>query len=349
MRTFIFSVATLIASSLLVSTAQADLRKPQPAVYEKPIYFDPGIIGRPLIDPDYAKECNPRRDEKRAVYYGDLTLETAADIEKFRCLKRVSGDLTFDIDNEMTLLVMPWLERVNGDLRLEAGAYFNKGKFPKLKTVDGDIRFNNRQRSAHWWMPAMTSHQGEIEVIAGVLNDLTGFTALTYVKSLYLRNHPNDIWGPFKFSGLTGVTEAGTIEINLRSGQVNGSFLNQLTQVNGNVEVYLHDGQLFGLGSLQTISGRFIMEDTNYTYHLNNLSSLTYLGGLELVDNAGLNNLDELLDVTMPAGGYIRITDNDSLGDCEAKTLTRSLRNNTAWNIFNGSNTYVYGNGYPDC
>ncbi|MCG8317517.1 MAG: hypothetical protein MI976_30235 [Pseudomonadales bacterium] len=337
------SIAATVLFATMISAAQADL------IIVKPEIINTDIINNWFVDPDYKLECNNRRDEKRSTIYGNLTLESAADIEKFRCIRRVTGNLYLDTDNQITLLTLPWLERVDGNLWLKAGAYFEKGKFPKLTKVNGDIIFYNRYRTAYWWMPALTEHNNEIEVIAGVYNDLTGFTHLTSLHQLYLHNHPNDIWGPFNFSGLDALTEVDNIEYYLRQGQVNGSFLTNLTQVNNNVEIYLNDSQLFGLNAIETIAGRFILENTNYTYHLNNLSNLTFLGGLELVDNASLNNISQLNGITLTSGGLVRIVDNSSLSNCDAKQLTRDLRNAPNWSNFNGNHTYVYNNGYPDC
>lgn len=307
------------------------------------------IIIYPWFDFDYLKECNSRRDERREIYPANLTIRTAADVEKFRCAKRIKGNLTFDLDNKITVLVLPWLEAVEGKLTLEAGAYFNKAKLPKLKFVQGDIVFNNRGRSAHWWMPALKTHNGEIEVIAGVLNDLTGFTALEYVQKLYLRTHPNDIWGPFKFSGLNELTSAGNVEIKVRSGSAPNSFLPKLETINGNIDINVRDSGLFGLDSVRHVNGRLEIGDSPYISSLNHFSQLISLGSLKLEDNSGLNDVTGLMGVNFNANGYIRIVDNSYLGDCEAKQLVRDLRNNQNWNSFNGNNTYVYGNGYPNC
>lgn len=302
-----------------------------------------------LIDFDYYKECNTRRDERDAVHYGNLTLNSAADIEKYRCVKRVTGNLKLDLDNKIKVLVLPWLETVNGNLWLEAGAYFTKGKFPKLHTVDGDITLYNRNRSAHWWMPALIEHHSELEVVAGVQNDLTGFSNLEYVHKLYLRTHPNDIWGPFNFTGLDALTEAANLEYSLRSGQVSGSFLSNLTNVTNKVRLFIDDSGLFGLASIETIGGRLEIEETSYIYNLNHFSNIQSLGGLVLSDNAGLNNVSALSNVSMPTNGYIEITYNDNLNNCDAQDLVRALRNNQNWNTFSGSNTYVYSNGYSNC
>ena len=311
------------------------------------IDFKPDVVIR--FDPDYGKECNVRRDERRSVISGNLTLRSAADIEAFRCAKRITGNLKLELDNDIKVLVLPWLEKVEGNLWLEAGAYFDKARLTKLHTIGGKITLYNRNRNAHWWLPALTSHNGTLEVVAGVSNDLTGFDHLAYVQKLYLRTHPNDIYGPFNFSGLNSLTNVGNIEINVEHGQSSGSFLANLITVDNKVEITLDDGGLFGLSSIVNIGGRLEIKDSSYLYNLNHFSNLASLGGLELEDNPNLNNINQLLGVNMPSNGYIKIVYNNSLSQCSAKQVVKGLRNDPNWNNFNGNSTYVYGNGYPDC
>ncbi|WNO08343.1 hypothetical protein [Teredinibacter sp. KSP-S5-2] len=319
------------------------------SAYSEIVQLNPQVILFPILDLDYLKECNVRRSVHNAVHTGNLTLNTAADVEKYRCVKEVTGNLTIDLDNKITIFYLPWLEKVGGKLSLEAGAYFNVGKFSKLHTVSGSIVINNRPRSAHWWFPALKKHNGTLEVVAGVLNDLTGFESLEYLGKLYLRTHPNDIWGPFKFFGLDVLTKMGRLEYSLREGEVSGSFLSQLVQVESNVDIQLRNSSLFGLGSIQSIGGRLKITQSDWVYNLNNLASLQEIGSLYLDDNPSLNNVNALNNVDFPANGYLKITNNGSLANCDAKTLVRNLRQSPNWNSFNGSNTYVYGNGYPDC
>ena len=314
----------------------------------------------------YSIECNPRRDERRAVINHDLTLTNNADIEEFRCVKHVKGTLIIDAEklvptpsnlppypgvpnSIMTVFTLPWLERVDGEFRLITSAWLTKGQFPKLTHVGGKIFIDNRLGQALWIVPTLETHDDTLEVLAGVTNTLDGFSSLTHFKKLHLRTHPNDIHGPFNFSGLDAVESGGSIEVNLRSVSVSGSFLENLHTINDDVEIHVKDSNMFALPALQTIGDRLTIENSPFIPNLSGFSAVTALGGLELVDNVGLNDVTDLHSVNLSNTGYIEIAGNNALGDCEAKQLVRELRNDPNWSNFSSSNTTVSGNGFPDC
>lgn len=332
------------------------------------ILHDIDIVGIDLtiIEPVYNKECNNRRDERRAVIEGNLTLTNNAEVEKFRCIKRVKGDLIIDaeslvpgqsssvpypgVDNSiMTLFTLPWLQRVDGELKLISSAFLTKGQFPRLHTVGGRILINNRGGQALWVLPALQSHDSTLEIIAGVANNLQGFTRLKTLNRLELRTHPNDRFGPFNFSGLEALETVSRLEINMRSINVPNSFLSNLKSVTSNVDILVKDSGLNNYPSLATISGRLTIENSPFIFNLNSFAQLNNLDSLALNDNAGLNNVTALNTVTLNSGGFIQIKNNPALGDCNARQLVRELRNDPGWNSFNGSNTFVSGNGSPDC
>lgn len=338
----------LLFGPLITPTTHAEYILQHEYELSNTIFEMPSFNYELFIDPDYGIECNSRRDEKRKVIDGNLTLSAPNDFEKFRCIKRVTGNLYVEPNWDVDRLVIPWLESVGGNLILEGSISNVKALLPKLHTVSGRIEVNNRQANALWSTNALKNHKGEFRVVAGVVNNLKGFDALTDVGKLKLRNHPNDIWGPFYFTGLDGLTTASSIDIVLRGGATQGTFLSQLTTVNYDVEISLHDSALFGLSALETIGGSLEIMDSIYTYNLNMFANLLNLGGLKLTDS-GFNDVSALSHLSFSTADPINIIDNYGLGNCAAKTLVRQLRNNPSFNSFNSTYTKVYGNGYPDC
>ncbi len=306
-------------------------------------------IGGIFENQDYLADCNNRRDEKRAIINGNLELNHAAEFEEFRCVQKITGDLTIVPDFDIDRMVLPWLNRIEGNLLVKGGPAGVKGLMPLLARVDGTITINIRGGAPVWYFDDLKSHAGKLEVIAGTLNILTGLNQLESIGRLYLRTHANDIYGPFKFTGLDKVLTLGSLEYQVRGGEVLTSFLAELHRVEGNVEIQIKNTGVFGLGSLDEIGGWLQIHDSPWIYDLAEFGQLTQAGGLSLEDNDGLQDVFELSDIVIGTGQTIRITNNPYLGQCNAKTLIRSLRGDPAWNDFNSGNTSATGNGYPDC
>ena len=367
---------------------------------------------------NYEAECNPRRDERRKIIDHDLTIHKAADPEKYRCVQEVRGDLTIDTDNESLELVLPYLMKVTGDFDLKAGTHFDFGQFPKLYHVGGKLYINNRSRWSDWHFASFKYFDGTLEVMAGLKNPLHGLNNLRRVGRLRLYNHPNDIWGPFEFSGLEGLQQInGDLDIDLEWGSTSGNFLGNLEEVGDDVEISIEDGGLIGLGSikhvgddliihwdspnyastvglesLEEVGGDFIFDgppiryltglqnlqsvghdfelELNLTVNdlqdlsqltsvgklaivnsnvasLNGLQNIQNLGALVLEYNYALNNVSALTNASVPGSGLIRIVSNWSLSTCEAQDLVRDLRNDQNYNQWNSSYTQVFSN--DDC
>ena len=193
---------------------------------------------------------------------------------------------------------------MHGQLKLVGGAWFDGGRFPRLYHVGGRIYVDNRLFSADWQAGSLVSHSGLFEVQAGVFNPLDGFDKLASVGKLELRNHPNDIYGPFNFSGLNGLQKINSdLEINLEWGSSSGPFLVSLAEVGDDVLITLDDGLFFGMEQLQTIGGNLVVHWNSYGYgNTTGLDKLQSVGGNFEWHGSSISNLAGLASLVSVGG-----------------------------------------------
>ena len=70
---------------------------------------------------------------------GNLVLSTPVQIEDYRRLRTVYGDLRIDTASSVQGSTLPWLSRVTGDLELEGNPLLPYARLPRLTTVGDEI------------------------------------------------------------------------------------------------------------------------------------------------------------------------------------------------------------------
>lgn len=100
------------------------------------------------------------------------------------------------------------------------------------------------------------------------------------------------------------------------------------TQIQGYLDIYPYEDQitdLSPLGNIVSVGGMLFINDTEVS-HLNDLSSLTSIGGLSIWGNPLLTDISALENVVINPNGEVYITENPSLSVCGITSICTFLQ-----------------------
>ncbi|MEM7157953.1 MAG: hypothetical protein AAF799_34245 [Myxococcota bacterium] len=287
------------------------------------------------------------------VHVGDVSITAAADLDTYRCVEVIDGNLevpanaTFDVQLDQ-------LAEVTGDLTLDydwigAGpTYVRTIDLPALATVGGDL-------GVHWddiatanptlgfGLDAITSVGGDITVDVHSVNyTMIGLGSLvTHPGNFSIIGSSGDVAGSSFASGLTTIggdllfepgygvfwmfqgleTVGGDMTLNGGFWGPSNSGFGALQSVGGDLTLF--DSQQPPIGdlfdSLDTVSGTLTLDHTEVQeiVHLTPLS--LSVGALVVQDNDVFTDFG--LAVTVDPAGAITVVDNAALDTCDAETF----------------------------
>jgi hypothetical protein len=298
----------------------------------------PGFFNGPVIKhaDDFAIECGWRQGEGQGVvvgtYVGNIWIDSVADVEQWKCVTWVKGNLTISPDWDAGgenawdatcpkpanppytpcpragLAMLPWLHAVSGDLTLEAAYTRGEFRMPRLYYVSGEIKAEN-SAGTDWRSRSLTEHKGTLRATAKHGVDLRGFNWLVELGRLEIYasvsadpNVPGSIW-----RGLSALEVIGSLDINAGDATAWPEFLESLDVVEGKAEIDVR-AALFGIGSLREVGGTLdirVKDSWNVGY-ADGLESLEFVGGDFLWDASGsdLHGLKALANLHTVGGDF---------------------------------------------
>lgn len=302
--------STLIASALiglglsLPSIGKAGLgteifTKTQPNTTETMITF-PGyaqFFTGPVIEhqSDFDIECGVRSGAPNydvGTYNGSVVITDLTDVEKYKCVTWIKGDLTIDPNwSSPGLAILPWLHAVSGDLNLTARNIRVEFRMPRLYYVSGEIDLDGEWGNTLWRSRSLINHYGTLFAHSRYGADMHGFDYLVDLGRLELwapdNADPNTAFTAI-WKGLAALEVIGSLDINTDDGAVAPGFLGNLDEVEGNVTIDT-DQAIYGLSNLRVIGGKLdvYVYDAWKVAYANGLESLEEVGGDFIWDDGG--------------------------------------------------------------
>jgi len=298
----------------------------------------PGFFTGPVIQhaEDFAIECGWRAGEGKGVvvgtYVGDISIDSVVDVENWKCVTWVKGNLTISPDwdsgvesqwdgtcpqastppytpcSRVGLAMLPWLHAVSGDVTLEAAYTREEFRMPRLYYVGGEIKAMG-SAGTDWHSRSLTEHNGTLRATDKHGVDLRGFDWLVELGRLEIYasgsadpNVPGSIW-----RGLSALEIVGSLDISTGDASTGAEFLQRLEEVEANAEIDVRE-KLFGVGSLREVGGTLDVRvnDTWKVGYADGLESLEYVGGDFLWDENGsnLHSLEALANLHTVGGDF---------------------------------------------
>jgi hypothetical protein len=208
------------------------------------------------------------------TFYGDLYIETDADLAPLQCLTRVEGTLSVRQWGGVTLEPLSALEEVTGSLALYTTATSFAG-LGSLERVGGGVALHGFNYIDLTGFSALRSIGGDLS-LGGAFKTTHGFPLLETIGGSFA------IWDGTQFETLDG--------------------FDALTEIGGDL-VLIQNWvltSLQGLRSLERIGGAVVLGDNVELRSLDGLESLREVGGLILRD--GITDLSALSGVTTVPG-----------------------------------------------
>lgn len=310
------------------------------------------------------------------VHVGDVTINAATDLDTYRCVETIDGNLevpanaTFDVQLDQ-------LAEVTGDVTLDydwigAGPdYVRTIDLPSLATVGGNL-------DVHWddivtpnplldfGLGAVTSVGGDITIDVHSVNyTMLGLGALvSYAGNFSIIGSSGDVAGSSFASSLTTIggdllfepgygvfwmfqaleTVGGNVTLNGGFWGPSNSGFGSLQSVGGDLTLFDSQhppiGDLFD--SLDTVGGTFTLEATEVQEIVHLTPQPLAVGALVVQDN------DDFIDfgsnLTVDPAGAITIVDNVTLDTCDAETFVDD-QTAAGW----GGVATISGNGGASC
>ena len=224
---------------------------------------------------------------------GSLAITSVTEVDQYRCLRKISGDLTVDITdwspddaifmgylNPFYQPALPWIEAVVGQLIIE-GNTVDEVHLSRLVYVSQRVEIDLRADLEGVNTPSATSLPDLKVILRGNNSDLQGLDPVTSVGLLSI-DRPSGIVTP-NLNGLNGVTSLDGF--SWKGGDVvEQDFLEALTQVSGDVSVKSGAPEPYGLSQVTLIDGTLTIDQTAFT-SLSGLSSLTTVTGDVVITN----------------------------------------------------------------
>lgn len=232
----------------------------------------------------------------------------------------------------------------------------------------GDVQFSSQGEVNQFLIdyPNCNQIQGRLIIQGADVTDLSPLTNLTTVNDLIIQNtglvnlsglenittidetlRISDNSFITTFEALNQVSQVGNLDLNSNPAVVNLVGLNGLTEVtSGRVQINWNNSlqSIAGLENLTSIYGHFELKVNPLLTDVSGLSNLSSVGGLTLMLNNSLQNvegLSELTELTGQAG--LIITMNSALSSLEGFLGLTSLGNKSLQVKNNASLTSLYG------
>lgn len=276
------------------------------------------------------------------LYPDDLTIEgnnSLADIQGFLALTSVNNIRIINNDRLSNLSTFSSLKSVSGDILLSDNAQLSTlNGFNYVDSIAGDLRIENNYKLTDLTGFSSLNSAGDLMIRNNFnLTNLDGFLSLTKLYSgnfndgnllIEFNQNLNNISGFNNLDSLGGVSIydnpklvsvsgfASLVAIKNTPGEVHG--------VPGGLFIGLNDDltDIQGFSAL-TYVGSLSINGNNSLTTINSLSNLTRLGagGLDILNNAALENLDGLSairEIYSVTGGpiFVNVTQNPSLNSC---------------------------------
>ena len=326
LKLFAHSFEVLLISLLLValidSVQGASGKNPPPITNQPPPDINPKYTFdfSQAEEASYALDCISRRNEDRSVISENISLNNPADSEKYRCVRRIYGNLTISADdygnysasndNRVRKFVLPYLQSVSGNLYIEGAAILERIRLPKLYSIGGKLAIDYRRGDDIFLMDSLLTLNAPLEVIAGPQNSFTGMEALTRVDRLELKTDPQDYilnsYSQGYFSGLPNLhTIKGDLEVDLYWGIDSPAFLPSLTAIEGDVEYTLKEGGLIALRQVESIGDDLEVDWNEYYYgSTQGMENLQSVGGDISWQGYYVNNLSGFQSLQTVGGEF---------------------------------------------
>lgn len=251
---------------------------------------------------------------------GNYTANSQALVDLLAGCTTINGNLTISGSGITNLSSLSSLTSVNGNLMISGATNLTSlNGLSNLTTINNALVIINSGITNLDGVSNLTSVSG---ISINQCSSLTSINGLSNVSGIltgdvifYQNNNLTNL------NGLQNITQARSLNISENTNLQNISSLSGLTTLTHNISNTL---QLIQNNNLTNLNG------------LNNLTTFSNNGGVRIISNTSLTDIDALAAISNLA--YLEITNNTNLSTCAIASVCNLLNVNT-------SNAFISGNG----